>query len=308
MLSSQTSPDSPLRHMTRVTVPPRTPPCEFAEAPSRPFASSLSSRKSHFSYIPFELTTFKIKLLCKKVGEGVLELPETKPAPQQFDTPLPLINNRCRMIGLLRGHLAEKRPNQVLLDVGGVGYQVSIPLSTFYALGELREDVTLLIYTHVREDQLALYGFLTSREKHFFELLLSASGVGPTLALKILSGMSVDELVPAIRSGDLVRLTSIPGVGRKTAERIVVELRDRLAAMETAEVPERSDAFGGDQLKVDVLSALLNLGYDRRTAEKGLAAAADGAGSGAAKSFEALLRAALQQLSQPAQKGARGGA
>src|ERR1700724_116946 len=149
------------------------------------------------------------------------------------------------MIGHLRGHLAEKRPNLVVVDVNGVGYQVAIPLSTFYSLGELRDDVTLLIHTHLREDSIALYGFLTAREKQFFELLLSASGVGPTLALKILSGMSVEELVPAIRAGDLVRLTRIPGVGRKTAERIVVELRDRLAAMEVADVPECATAGVG---------------------------------------------------------------
>ena len=107
------------------------------------------------------------------------------------------------MIGQLRGRLAEKRPNQVLVDVGGVGYLVQVPLSTYAALGELHTEVTLLIHTHVREDALALYGFVSSREKHFFEMLLSASGVGPTLALKILSGMSVEELVPAIRGSDL---------------------------------------------------------------------------------------------------------
>src|SRR5205085_8231059 len=132
------------------------------------------------------------------------------------------------MIGQLRGRLAEKRPNQVLVDVGGVGYLVQVPLSTFAALGELHTEVTLLIHTHVREDAFSLYGFLSSREKHFFELLLSASGVGPSLALKILSGMSVEELVPAIRGNDLGRLTKIPGVGRKTAERMVVELKDKL--------------------------------------------------------------------------------
>ena len=110
------------------------------------------------------------------------------------------------MIGQLRGRLAEKRPNQVLIDVGGVGYLVQVPLSTYAALGELHTEVTLLIYTHVREDALALFGFVSSREKHFFELLISASGVGPALALKILSGMSVEELVPAIHGGDLVRL------------------------------------------------------------------------------------------------------
>src|SRR5262249_57964409 len=135
------------------------------------------------------------------------------------------------MIGQLRGRLADKRPNQILIDVGGVGYLVQVPLSTFASLGELHTEVTVLIHTHVREDALALYGFLSSREKHFFELLISASGVGPSLALKILSGMSVEELVPAIRGGDLVRLTRIPGVGRKTAERIVVELKDKLEAV-----------------------------------------------------------------------------
>ena len=112
------------------------------------------------------------------------------------------------MIGHLRGTLIDKRPNQILLDVGGVGYQVSIPLSTFYSLGDLHSEVTLLIRTHLREDSIALYGFLTAREKHFFELLLSASGVGPGLALKILSGMSVDDLVPAIRHNDLVHIGS----------------------------------------------------------------------------------------------------
>ena len=147
------------------------------------------------------------------------------------------------MIGSLRGKLIEKRPNLVLLDVGGVGYQVQIPLSTFASLGALHEETTLLIHTHVREDQLALYGFLTAREKHCFELLISASGVGPSLALKILSGMGLEELVPAIRKGDLAQLVRIPGVGRKTAERIVVELRDKLAAVDVAGSRKARDAF-----------------------------------------------------------------
>ena len=216
------------------------------------------------------------------------------------------------MIGHLRGQLVDKRPNQVLVDVNGVGYVVSIPLSTFYALGDLREDVTLLVHTHLREDSIALYGFLTAREKHFFELLISASGVGPALALKILSGMSVDELLPAIRAGDLVRLTRIPGVGRKTAERMVVELRDKLAAMEPPQ-PERVSAAGRTQLESDVVSALLNLGYDRRAAEKALEEVfANGRGTGAGEnalgSFEALLRATLQHLSHPAKKAAPSGA
>ena len=210
------------------------------------------------------------------------------------------------MIGQLRGQLADKRPNQVVVDVGGVGYSVSIPLSTFYALGELHQDVSLLIHTHVREDSLALYGFLTAREKQFFELLLSASGVGPVLALKILSGMSVEELLPAIRNGDLARLTTIPGVGRKTAERMVVELRDKLAAMEAPE-RERAAPVGRSQLDADVISALINLGYDRRVAEKAVEdgrvhLAQGGAGPdqiGASVNFESLLRATLQALSRP---------
>ena len=201
------------------------------------------------------------------------------------------------MIGLLRGRLLEKRPNQVILDVGGVGYLVAIPLSTFAAMSDLHAEVTLLVHTHVREDALALYGFLSAREKHFFELLLGASGVGPSLALKILSGMNVEELVPAIRTGDLARLTKIPGVGRKTAERMVVELKDKLeaVAIET-EKPAPSSPAG---VEADVKSALLNLGYDERTAEAALAEAKREAG---ASNFEKLLRVTLAALSTPARK------
>ena len=198
------------------------------------------------------------------------------------------------MIGLLRGRLLEKRPNQVILDVGGVGYLVAVPLSTFAGLGELHAEVTLLIHTHVREDALALYGFLSAREKHFFELLLGASGVGPSLALKILSGMNVEELVPAIRTGDLVRLTKIPGVGRKTAERIVVELKDRLEMV--AKEGERPAAASPARTEADVKSALVNLGYDERTADSGVAEAKHEAGT---SNFEKLLRAALATLSAP---------
>src|ERR1700682_1344023 len=170
------------------------------------------------------------------------------------------------MVAQLRGTLGDKRPTQVLVDVGGVGYLVHIPLSTFYALGDLHSNVTLLIHTQVRQDAISLYGFLSAREKHLFELLISASGVGPVLALKILSGMSVDDLVPAVRSGDLARLTRIPGVGRKTAERIVVELRDKLAAMETPKPGGHPAATAG--AAADVVSALLNLGYEQRSAEQ----------------------------------------
>jgi len=205
------------------------------------------------------------------------------------------------MIGQLRGRLTDKRPNQVLVDVGGVGYIVQVPLSTYAALGDLHAEVTLLIHTHVREDQLALYGFLSSREKHFFEMLLSASGVGPSLALKILSGMSVEELIPAIRNGDLVRLTKIPGVGRKTAERIVVELKDKLEAV-TVEAAERPAASSPAGIEADVVSALVNLGYDARTAESAVSEAKREAGC---KNFEQLLRTSLQILSAPKGRAAR---
>ena len=204
------------------------------------------------------------------------------------------------MIGQLRGMLAGKRPNQILVDVGGVGYLVQVPLSTFAALGELHTEVTLLIHTHVREDALALYGFVSSREKHFFELLLSASGVGPSLALKILSGMSVDELVPAIRGGDLARLTRIPGVGRKTAERIVVELKDKLEAV--AVEAERPAAASPAGVEADVVSALVNLGYDARAAEN---AVSEAKGEAGVTHFEKLLRASLHALSAPKGRAAR---
>jgi Holliday junction DNA helicase RuvA len=208
------------------------------------------------------------------------------------------------MIGQLRGKLAEKRPNSVLVDVGGVGYVVAVSLSTYAGLGELHTEVTLLIHTHVREDALALYGFISSREKQLFEMLISASGVGPSLALKILSGMSVEELVPAIRGNDLARLTKIPGVGRKTAERMVVELKDRLEAMSaevavSARPKTTSSGAAVTDVEADVLSALVNLGYDARAAEEAVAAGGRSAGTA---DFEKLLRAALSGMSQTKKK------
>jgi Holliday junction DNA helicase RuvA len=207
------------------------------------------------------------------------------------------------MIGQLRGRLADKRPNQILIDVGGVGYLVSVPLSTYAGLGELHTEVTLLIHSHIREDQFALYGFLSSREKHLFEMLLSASGVGPTLALKILSGMSAEELIPAIRGNDLGRLTKIPGVGRKTAERMVVELKDKLEAMSVLEQKPTVASPAG--VEADVVSALINLGYDGRTAENTVA---EGKRSVGTSNFEKLLKASLQALTAPKSHGARSGA
>jgi Holliday junction DNA helicase RuvA len=205
------------------------------------------------------------------------------------------------MIGSLRGKLIEKRPNQILVDINGVGYQVQIPLSTFASLGALHAETSLLIHTHVREDQLTLYGFVTAREKQCFELLISASGVGPSLALKILSGMSIEELVPAIRKGDLAQLVKIPGVGRKTAERIVVELRDKLVVID---VPDAGKPSTRSQLEEDVASALSNLGYDTKSVERAIEKSR--AASGA--DFEKLLRSSLQILGSSAmQKSARAG-
>ncbi len=205
------------------------------------------------------------------------------------------------MIGSLRGKLIEKRPNQILVDVNGVGYQVQIPLSTFASLGALHAETTLLIHTHVREDQLTLYGFVTAREKQCFELLISASGVGPSLALKILSGMSIEELVPAIRKSDLAQLVKIPGVGRKTAERIVVELRDKLVVID---VPKAGKPSTRSQLEDDVASALMNLGYDTKSVERAVEKSRAASGN----DFEKLLRSSLQILGSSAmQKSARAG-
>lgn len=205
------------------------------------------------------------------------------------------------MIGSLRGTLIEKHPNQVLIEAGGVGYQVQIPLSTFSGLGGLRSEVTLLIHTHVREDQLSLFGFLTSREKRCFELLISASGVGPSLALRILSGMSIDHLVPAIGTADIAQLVRIPGVGRKTAERMIVELRDKMTALGPAVaggLPARS------QIESDAASALTNLGYDPRSVERAIEKARGQGGV----DFESILRLALQVLGGSAMgKTARAG-
>ena len=195
------------------------------------------------------------------------------------------------MIGSLHGTVAEKRPNRILVDVNGVGYAVQVPLSTYVELGPLRSEVSLLIHTHVREDALTLYGFLTTKEKLLFEQLLKVTGIGPNLAITLLSGLAVDELVPAIRRNDLVRLTAIPGIGRKTAERIVVELRDKVAHLETGIAA--APAVSGGAFEADVASALLNLGYPQAAVEKAVAEAAREASE---KSFDAVLREALQRL------------
>jgi Holliday junction DNA helicase RuvA len=176
------------------------------------------------------------------------------------------------MIAVLRGSISEKTPSRVIVDVGGVGYDVLVPLSTFYVLGEPGAAVTLRIHTHVREDVIALYGFITQLEQELFERLIAVNGVGPKLALAVLSGIEPAELIRAIRGQDVARLTRIPGIGKKTAERIGLELKDRLPAGPQdvthpgGAAPAASTA--ADHLRDDLLSALVNLGYQRPVAEK----------------------------------------
>lgn len=179
----------------------------------------------------------------------------------------------ARMIASLTGILSHKQPTSVIVDVHGVGYEVKIPLSTYYELSDVGSPVSLLIYTYVREDTLQLFGFCTQQEKELFLHLINVSGVGPKLAVTILSGLSVDELVMAIRTNAVTRLSSVPGIGKKTAERLVVELRDKLAGLTTAEAEATfahamaADA-AGEAVKQDVISALVNLGYSRSAAEQ----------------------------------------
>lgn len=177
-------------------------------------------------------------------------------------------SERSKMIAFLSGKLLEKQANSVIVDVGGVGYEVSIPLSTFYELGEPGSDVELRIYTYVREDSLQLFGFKTVRERDIYLKLISVQGVGAKSGITMLSGMNADEIVAAIRTENYAKLTAIPGVGKKTAERIVVELRDKIAEL-TAEVPaDASAAAGAGNVFDDALSALVHLGYQKNAAEK----------------------------------------
>jgi holliday junction DNA helicase RuvA len=168
------------------------------------------------------------------------------------------------MIGFLRGLLIQKNPQELLLDVGGVGYRVLVPISTFCKLGDLGTEARLHIHTHVREDQFVLYGFATSPEQELFEKLIAVSGVGPKVALGVLSGIEADELVHAIRANDVVRLTRVPGVGKKTAERLILELKDKLASFHAdTEAPRPVSPQ-----RTDLLSALSNLGYSPSEAER----------------------------------------
>jgi len=197
------------------------------------------------------------------------------------------------VIALLRGTLLEKNPSRLIVDVGGVGYDVQVPLSTFYVLGEPGAGVSLRIYTHVREEVIALYGFATPLEQQLFERLIGISGIGPKLALAVLSGIEPMELIKAIRLHDVARLTAIPGIGKKTAERIGLELKDRLPAeLQAAGQAARTDT-PEDQLRADLLSALLNLGYQRAVAEQAIEKTLRGSeGTG----FEQALKEVLRSL------------
>ncbi len=193
------------------------------------------------------------------------------------------------MIARLRGKLLEKQPNFALVDVAGVGYGVTIPVSTFSRLGQPGAEVSLHTYTHVREDALALFGFASGAEKELFEKLISVSGIGPRLAVTILSGVPIDELTTAIRAGDAKRLMRIPGVGRKTGERMVVELREKLGALDDKAGAEGEDGLAGS-IQQDVISAMLNLGCTRDAAQKAVGKAVD---EGIANEFEPLFRRSL---------------
>ena len=205
------------------------------------------------------------------------------------------------MIAYLAGKLLEKQATSVIVDVQGVGYEVSIPLSTFYEIGEENSDIQLRIYTHVREDALQLYGFKTERERELFTLLISVSGIGAKSAISMLSAMNADEFILAVRTDNLARLTSIPGIGKKTAERMLIELRDKITKLSAgstgapSSASEIKTAVSQDVIYEDAISALINLGYQRNAAEKALKQAVQ---EGTEMSVQKLLRKSLQLLAK----------
>lgn len=229
--------------------------------------------------------TGRVKGCC-----GLAKLPAPTP-----DTRHPI------MIAHLTGTLLFKQATSVILDVGGIGYEVTIPVSTFFDMEEPGAQVALRIYTHVREDTLQLFGFRTARERELFTLLISVTGIGPKSGIAMLSGMSADEIIAAIRTNNLARLTAIPGVGKKTAERMVIELRDKMAALSSPALEEQLAARAAgaapseDALREDAISALINLGYQRAAAEKVLTQAMQEGGD---LSVELLLRRSLRSLSK----------
>jgi holliday junction DNA helicase RuvA len=193
------------------------------------------------------------------------------------------------MIAHLRGRLLAKQPNQVIVEAAGVGYDVTISVPTYSELPGVGSEVALNIHTHVREDQIALYGFLQPSEKRWFEKLITVSGIGPKLAMTILSGMPADAMIGAIRGNDIARLTKIPGIGKKTAERMVLELRDKLPPPNESAIKPVASLTPVEE---DVLSALMNLGYQRAAAEKSLSSANKN------QPFDAMFRQALVVLSK----------
>jgi Holliday junction DNA helicase RuvA len=205
------------------------------------------------------------------------------------------------MIAHLSGTLLSKQATSVIVEVAGVGYEVTIPVSTFYDLEDVGGNVQLRIYTHVREDALQLYGFKTARERELFLKIISVSGIGPKLGITLLSGMSADELIASIRTNNLARLTLIPGVGRKTAERLIMELREKVAELSSAQLEEELGAKAEttepteDTVRGDALSALLNLGYQRSAAEKAIDAALNEGGD---ITVESILRRSLKKLAR----------
>jgi Holliday junction DNA helicase RuvA len=197
------------------------------------------------------------------------------------------------MIAFLRGRVLEKQPNRIIIDVQGVGYEVHVPLSTYYDVGDEGADIAVRVYTHVREDALQLYGFLTDLERQLFERLIGISGIGPKLAIAILSGVDSRELVAAVQRGDVARLTAIPGIGKKTAERIVLDLRDRLSQLAVPVAAAAPAAAGPDRLRGDLVSALQNLGYHRPQAEKAVESTLTATPDA---TFEQALRQVLREL------------
>jgi len=197
------------------------------------------------------------------------------------------------MIAFLRGRVLDKQPNRIIVDVQGVGYELHVPLSTYYDIGEEGSDVSVRVYTHVREDALQLFGFLTELERQLFERLISINGIGPKLAIAVLSGLDPRELVVAVQRGDVARLVSIPGVGKKTAERIVLELRDRLQQLAVPVMASTPASTGADRLRIDLVSALQNLGYHRPQAEKAVESTL---ASSPDATFEDALRQVLREL------------
>ena len=196
------------------------------------------------------------------------------------------------MIAFLRGRVINKQPNRVVVDVGGVGYEVHVPLSTFYEVGDDGAEVSLRVYTHVREDTFQLYGFLTDLERQVFERLIGISGIGPKLAIAVLSGMDCREVIVAVQRADVARLTGIPGIGKKTAERIVLELKDRLTQLAVPAVVGAPPPSTGDRLRADLLSALQNLGYHRQQVERVIKSVTPTS----EVPFEQALRDALREL------------